>query len=81
MRIRHLRIVVGVLLILTLVLGACQPIGDMSAAEEQEGAAKTIESIKVAFVYVGPVGDLGWSYAHDRELLSSILTDERVAGL
>ena len=70
MRIRHLRIVVGVLLILTLVLGACQPIGDMSAAEEQEGAAKTIESIKVAFVYVGPVGDLGWSYAHDQGRLA-----------
>jgi len=25
---------------------------------------------KVAFVYVGPVGDLGWSYAHDQGRLS-----------
>jgi len=24
------------------------------------------EKIKVAFIYVGPVGDLGWSYAHDQ---------------
>ena len=24
------------------------------------------ENLKVAFVYVGPVGDLGWSYAHDQ---------------
>ncbi|MGD8966761.1 MAG: BMP family ABC transporter substrate-binding protein [Anaerolineae bacterium] len=24
------------------------------------------EPFKVAFVYVGPVGDLGWSYAHDQ---------------
>ncbi len=24
------------------------------------------ETLKVAFIYVGPVGDLGWSYAHDQ---------------
>jgi basic membrane protein A len=32
-----------------------------------EGAAAASgETPKVAFVYVGPVGDLGWSYAHDQ---------------
>lgn len=30
------------------------------------GPAAETESYKVAFVYVGPVGDLGWSYAHDQ---------------
>ena len=28
------------------------------------------EPIKVAFVYVGPVGDLGWTYAHDQGRLA-----------
>ncbi|MBN1259251.1 MAG: BMP family ABC transporter substrate-binding protein [Anaerolineae bacterium] len=31
----------------------------------EEPAAEE-EKFKVAFVYVGPVGDLGWSYAHDQ---------------
>jgi basic membrane protein A and related proteins len=29
-------------------------------------AAATSGPLKVAFVYVGPVGDAGWTYAHDR---------------
>lgn len=30
------------------------------------GAAKPIEGpLKVAFVYVGPIGDAGWTYSHD----------------
>ena len=29
-------------------------------------ATKAEEKVKVAFVYVGPVGDMGWSYAHDQ---------------
>jgi basic membrane protein A len=28
------------------------------------------EPMKIAFVYVGPVGDLGWSYAHDQGRLA-----------
>jgi len=28
------------------------------------------EPVKVAFVYVGPVGDAGWSYAHDQARLA-----------
>ena len=30
-----------------------------------KGAAKSGEPLKIAFAYVGPVGDGGWSYAHD----------------
>ncbi len=29
-------------------------------------AAAEAKEIKAAFIYVGPVGDLGWSYAHDQ---------------
>ena len=28
------------------------------------------EPIKVGFVYVGPIGDLGWTYAHDQGRLA-----------
>ena len=33
-------------------------------AEENKPAGQ--EKLKVAFIYVGPVGDAGWSYAHDQ---------------
>lgn len=29
-------------------------------------AAQQAEPLKVAFVYIGPVGDAGWTFAHDR---------------
>lgn len=32
----------------------------------QISPAQAQEKLKVAFVYVGPVGDFGWSYAHDQ---------------
>lgn len=34
------------------------------------GAALATEPLKVAFVYVGPVGDAGWSYAHEQGRLA-----------
>ena len=30
------------------------------------GPAPSEEKLKVGFVYVGPVGDAGWTYAHDQ---------------
>ncbi|ADD68909.1 basic membrane lipoprotein [Denitrovibrio acetiphilus DSM 12809] len=41
---------------------------DKPKEESQTEAAKTAETakdIKAAFVYVGPVGDAGWTYSHD----------------
>ena len=70
MRIRHWRTVVGVLLILTSLISACQPISDVPAAEEPAGPAETVGPLKVAFVYIGPVGDLGWTWAHDQGRLA-----------
>ncbi|MGI6553573.1 MAG: BMP family ABC transporter substrate-binding protein [Bacillota bacterium] len=43
---------------------ADEPIKGPEAGAEQEQAAE--EPFKVAFIYVGPVGDAGWSYAHDQ---------------
>ena len=34
------------------------------------GAVHAEEPLKVAFVYVGPVGDAGWTYAHDQGRLA-----------
>ena len=39
------------------------------AAREDTSAGETgnkDEKLKIAFVYVGPVGDGGWTYAHDQ---------------
>lgn len=33
---------------------------------EAAAPAKTGKDVKAAFVYVGPVGDAGWTYAHDQ---------------
>ena len=30
------------------------------------GAATAAEKLKIGFIYVGPVGDHGWSYQHDQ---------------
>lgn len=56
---------------LALVLAACGS-GDDDAASTapvddaaSEAAAPADEPFDVAFVYVAPVGDLGWTYAHD----------------
>jgi basic membrane protein A and related proteins len=35
------------------------------------GEAKPAGPLKVAFAYVGPVGDAGWTYAHDRARLEA----------
>ncbi|MBL8968700.1 MAG: BMP family ABC transporter substrate-binding protein [Spirochaetaceae bacterium] len=43
---------------LALVLGGC--------AKKAEAPAAKAKAYKVAFVYIGPPGDLGWTYEHDR---------------
>ena len=53
-------------------LSAAVPVGcgkkEEAAASEAAApaAAIVVEPLKVAFAYVGPVGDGGWTYAHDR---------------
>lgn len=62
------------LFLLTLVLAvALVAAGCGGGDAQQQGEEKT----KVAFMYVGPVGDGGWSYAHDegRQYLESQLNN------
>jgi basic membrane protein A len=51
-------------------LSAAVLVGCGKKEEAAEAAAPTeaikVEPLKVAFAYVGPVGDGGWTYAHDR---------------
>ncbi len=44
--------------------------GASPSASPAATPAVTGEGIKVAFVYVGPIGDLGWTYAHDQGRLA-----------
>jgi len=50
--------IVALTLILTMALGACGG----GQAEVEEPA----EKLKVAFIYIGQPGDLGWTYEHER---------------
>ena len=40
--------------------------GALVALALTTSGAFATEKIKVGFVYVGPVGDLGWTYEHDQ---------------
>ena len=64
-----------VLLALSLALAGCG--GDQKKEEPKKEAPKAAEKLKVAFVYVGPVGDAGWTYAHEqgRKYLMSKMPD------
>jgi basic membrane protein A len=44
--------------------GASEPEGS-STAEGDAGGEQASDPLQVAFVYVGPVGDAGWTYRHD----------------
>lgn len=57
-----------------LLLGSCEkkpsgdaaPSGATAATSAPSAATKEAGPLKVAFAYVGPVGDAGWTYAHDK---------------
>ncbi|MEW6718319.1 MAG: BMP family ABC transporter substrate-binding protein [Chloroflexota bacterium] len=59
----------SVLLIASMLMAACGP---QEVAPEAEGPAAEEQAavegmkIKACFVYVGPIGDLGWTHAHDQ---------------
>ncbi len=48
-----------------LALSACTEEPKKAAAPAPAPAPAKPEPLKVGFVYVGPVGDAGWTYAHD----------------
>lgn len=54
------------ILVLSVALVGCGGGEKPKAQEGQKDAAPAADKFKVAFIYVGPVGDGGWSYAHDQ---------------
>lgn len=52
-------------MVMALLLSGCSQGGAQSTAS-QGNSASTGAKIKVAFVYVGPVGDFGYTYAQDQ---------------
>ncbi|MHB0887001.1 MAG: BMP family ABC transporter substrate-binding protein [Bacillota bacterium] len=58
LRNKKLFVVLSVLLVLALLVPGCSS-GSKAKKDEPE-------KMKVAFMYVGPVGDAGWTFEHDR---------------
>jgi basic membrane protein A len=42
------------------------PAAEAPTAEKPAAEAPTAEKFKIAFVYVAPVGDMGWTWSHDQ---------------
>jgi len=59
MKKRTVLILISLVMVLSLVLVGCGSKTDDQTGEE------TKDKMKVGFIYVGPVGDAGWTYAHD----------------
>jgi simple sugar transport system substrate-binding protein len=51
--------------VLSATLAACAKKEEAPPAPSAAAPAAKAEPLKAAFVYVGPVGDAGWSYSHD----------------
>jgi basic membrane protein A len=59
-------------------LAACEKeIGELRQKIADLSAKKEVKEMEVGFVYVSPIGDAGWSYAHDKGRLML----ENVAGV
>ena len=63
--------VLGLLVVAATVVTACGQAATPEPTEAppeptEEPAAATELPVKAAFVYIGPPGDLGWTYEHDR---------------
>lgn len=54
------------MMVFALVLAACgaQP-APQPAADEQPAAPAEADKLKACYIYVGPIGDIGWTNAHD----------------
>lgn len=62
----------ALLMVLALVLAACggttEPVAEPETEADTVTDAEAVEAepLKVAFIYIGQPGDLGWTYEHDR---------------
>ncbi len=58
--------------LLALVFGGCAPKATPTPVPTSVPPTPTAipTKVKIAFVYIGPVGDMGWTYAHDQARLA-----------
>jgi len=57
-------------LILSLVLIFVCTLFAFAGQEDEEAVSQEVKDVlKVGFIYVGPIGDLGWTHAHDQARL------------
>ena len=62
---KRLLSILGILTIVALVLPACCPPAETPEPTE-EPMEEEVDKMKACFIYVGPIGDYGWSHAHDQ---------------
>lgn len=55
---------VGILVVMALVVAACAPPPTPEATPTPEEVA--VPGMKACYIYVGPIGDYGWTHAHDQ---------------
>lgn len=46
--------------------------GEQEDQEDMDSASEMMDPFKIAFIYIGPPGDLGWTYMHDLGRLEMI---------
>ncbi|RLJ01751.1 MAG: BMP family ABC transporter substrate-binding protein [Candidatus Aenigmatarchaeota archaeon] len=61
--------ILGIFL-LAIVMTACASAPTEQVAEEPEVVEEAHEAIQVAFIYVGPISDEGWTWSHDQGRLA-----------
>ena len=60
----------GLFAVLTALLLVSGMAASFGGALAQDATPASDTPLKVAFVYVGPIGDMGWTYAHDQGRLA-----------
>ncbi|MBS3782808.1 MAG: BMP family ABC transporter substrate-binding protein [Anaerolineae bacterium] len=78
---KRLWYVMGLLVVAAMVLTACGQAATPEPTEApptEEPEQETDLPVRAAFVYIGPPGDLGWTYEHDRgrKMLEEALGDD-----
>jgi len=59
------RALLSALLATAVALAGCGSKDDAKKADEKKAEAVKPDPLKIGFIYVGPTGDAGWTFAHD----------------